>query len=189
MVATPTIEPQSARAGDTWRWTRSLSAYPATAGWTLKYRLLWADAAEEFSASPDGASFVVELSPVVTSSFAQGRAALFSWVEKGADATYERVSLGNQPLEILPNLAVADSHDGRSHARIMLAAIESILEGRASAGDLDTVRAAWGDVATERDAKQLRELRALYAAQVSAEDAAEAAARGYEQNFVQMRFR
>ena len=36
-VDIPENEPDTLRAGDTWKWTRTLADYPASA-WTLKYR-------------------------------------------------------------------------------------------------------------------------------------------------------
>lgn len=81
------------------------------------------------------------------------------------------------------------SYDGRSHARRMLDSINALLEGRATSGDLDTIRIAHGQRAVEYDLANLLKLRQQYAAAVSAEDAAAALARGESPGrLIQVRF-
>jgi hypothetical protein len=127
-------EPTSLRAGDTASWTRTLPDYPASAGWTLRYRLLWSTGQTEFAASADGDDYAVSLTAATTAAWADGAATLFSWVEQGADSSYQRVTIGQQPLQILPNLATAASFDGRSSAEKALADARAALQQYAANG-------------------------------------------------------
>jgi hypothetical protein len=83
----------------------------------------------------------------------------------------------------------ATSYDGRSHARRMLAAIEAMMEGRATDGDLDVVKTSVGGRATDFDLPTLVKMRQQYAAAVAMEDdAAAIAAGGRSRRLVQTRF-
>ena len=74
--------------------------------------------------------------------------------------------------------ATTGQHDGRSHAQIMLDAIEAALEGRATNNQLDLVKGQFGDRATERNAAALIAARDKYKAEVASEQQAEAISRG-----------
>lgn len=170
---TPTREPTQARAGDTWRWQRSLPDYPAGA-WVLVYTLFSADDVISLTAEAAGLEHLIDVGPSTTAAYTPGR---FDWVAHVTDGT-DRHQVGAGVLAILPDLSAASAHDGRSHARRMLDAINALLEGRASSGDLDVVRVAYRDDHVEHDLTRLLQLRAQYAAAVAAEDAAAAVARG-----------
>ena len=105
--------PTTFRAGDSVAWTENLPAYPASAGWVLKYKLLFASGtASAFTASASGDSHVVTLAKTTTAAWVAGAATLVSWVEKGSD----RATLDQQAVTIQPDLAVAATFDGRSQA-------------------------------------------------------------------------
>lgn len=169
----PIIEPTALRAGDTWRWRRELSAYPAPT-WELVYTLFSAAAVRTLTAEPDGSAHLISESPEDTAAAVAGR---YDWVSHVSDGT-DRYQVGAGSIQILPNLSEAASYDGRSHARRMLDAINATLESRAGEGDLDLVRAAFGDRSSEWSLEQLIKLRAQYAAAVAEEEAAERLARG-----------
>ncbi|MDR1276389.1 MAG: hypothetical protein LBL72_08445 [Candidatus Accumulibacter sp.] len=111
--------PSCLRAGDSIAWSERLDDYPASAGWSLSFRLIWRAAAAtapfEFAAqvSPDGEGFDVSLSAPETAGFTAGTAALAAIVSRD-DA---KITLGIVPLEILPNLAAVDAFDDRSENR------------------------------------------------------------------------
>ena len=176
----PTIEPSEVRAGDTWEWTRTLADWPASV-WTLTYILHNATAKETIVATADGDDHSVSVAPAVTALIAAGR---YDWIAQVSDGV-SRYQVDSGAMDVQPDLSAVASYDGRSHARIMLDALEAILEGRATDGDIDTIRASYGEVTTERDRALLTQLRAQYAAAVAAEDAALA---GGNSGFVQMRF-
>jgi hypothetical protein len=181
----PTVEPTQARAGDTWTWARALPDYPATT-WTLTYTVFSSAAVFSLTAAASGSDHLVYEAPGDTEAFTAGR---YDWVAHVSDGT-DRYQVGGGALTILPNLAEAATYDARSHARKMLDAINAILEGRATDGDLDTVRTSSGDRMLETDIASLIKLRQQYAAAVAAEDQAARVARGEDSGrMVQVRFR
>jgi hypothetical protein len=119
-------------AGDTLDFTDVVAAYPATDGWTLKYRLVPRFAAPvqapiELTATPSGADYRVQETSVGTSSWTAGAYNWFRWVEK----TGERQSLGSGSLTVqLDPATAAQGTDTRSHIEKVLAAIEALIEGR-----------------------------------------------------------
>lgn len=119
-------EPTEVAAGDTITWTRVLPDYPASAGWTLKYALR-GPAVVNLEASPDGDNFLVEIAPAdLTVSgiyYTQG------YAEK--DGVRHTVFSGR--IQVNPNLVeAAAGYDGRSHAAKVIAAIEAVIEGKAT---------------------------------------------------------
>lgn len=179
----PTSEPTAARAGDTWQWTRTLADWPASV-WTLSYTLINAAAKITLTATADGDTHDIDVPPATTAAYTAGR---YDWTAQVTDGT-NKYPVGSGAMDVLPDITAASTHDSRSHARVMLDAIEALLENRATTGDLDVIRASYGNLATERDIHVLRGLHAQYAAAVEAEDNALAAARGERRGFVQMRF-
>jgi hypothetical protein len=171
----PTTEPVSARAGDSWKWTRSLPDYPAST-WTLTYTLWTASAALTITASASGADHAVDVDSATTGAYVAGR---YEWVARVTDGT-DTYSIGSGTLQILP--AVGAAMDTRSHARKMLDALNALIEGRATDGDIDVVRTSVatssGDRSTQWDMPTLLKLRQQYAAAVAAEEDAARIARG-----------
>lgn len=183
-------EPTSIRAGDSVAWSRDLPAYPAADGWALKYRILWpAGAAEEIATTADGTRYDAALSAADTATFAAGRAVLVSLVERGAGAGLERATLGSSPLDILPNLATAAAHDGRSQNEIALAHARAALATYMANGQLHV---AEYDIAGRRmkfrSAAEIRELIQYYESEVGREQMARAILNGGASRRVQVRF-
>jgi hypothetical protein len=181
MATIPTTEPAAARAGDTWQWARAIADYPAP-DWTLTYTLWSASAVLAITATQSGTAHAVSVAPTVTATYSAGP---YEWVARVSDGT-DVHTIATGRLTILP--AVGTAMDTRSHARRMLDAINAMLEGRATGGDLDVIKTSIGDRATETDLPTLLTMRRQYAAAVQAEDDALAAARGERRGFVQMRF-
>ena len=128
MADIPSQEPLSIRAGDTWRWTRTISDYPATS-WTLKYRFKNAGGGFEVTASAAGSDFDITVAAATTAAYAAGRYTWISWVESGS----EKYTIEQGEVEVLPDYRTGLASvalDDRSHARKMLDAIEAWLESR-----------------------------------------------------------
>lgn len=123
--------PTTFRAGDSVSWKEDLSAYPASAGWLLKYKLLFpAGTASAFQATADGDAHAVSLDGSTTADWVAGAATLVSWVEKGA----WRVTLDQQTVTIQPDLAAASTFDGRSQAAKGLADAKAALAAYMAGG-------------------------------------------------------
>lgn len=128
MVDIPNRVPAELRAGDTARWTRELSDYPASQGWSLGYKLVTSTAVYSFSASANGDAFDITVAAATTAAWTAGLYQMQEYVSKAG----ERYTLGTTPLRILPDLAaLASGLDVRSHARKVLDAINAWLEAKA----------------------------------------------------------
>lgn len=129
MATVPTTEPNNLRVGDLWTWLKSLADYPANAGWTLAYTLINATKKITITASASGADHLVSVAAATTAGYTAGS---YSWMARVTKAT-EIYTIDEGTIEVLPDLAAATLYDGRSHAQIMVEAIEAAIEGRASA--------------------------------------------------------
>lgn len=124
-------EPTSFRAGDSASWTASLPDYLPSAGWTLKYRLLpLVGVAQDITATPAGDSYAVAVTPTESAAWAAGSATLVKIVEKGA----QKITLLVLVVQILPDLSIAASHDGRTANEKGLADAEAGLANYVAAG-------------------------------------------------------
>lgn len=132
MATTPTKEPASITAGDTVVWTKSLADYAASAGWTLKYRLINATAKIDIVAVAAGADHSVTVTAATSAAYVAGAYDWQAFVEKAA----ERYTVGSGRMQIQPNLAgvAAAGFDDRSQPRrileLLMAAYESAVTSR-----------------------------------------------------------
>lgn len=127
----PTTEPTELRAGDTWKWTRSVPDYPASS-WTLKYRFKNAAGGFEIVASASGDDYSVTVAAATSAGHAAGSYTWTAWVEGGSS---EKYTIDSGTCTVLPDFRATSAStalDSRTHARIVLDAIEAVLEGRAS---------------------------------------------------------
>lgn len=170
MPGMSTSEPTSICAGNSARWTTSLAAFPASAGWSLAYRLIprAGGSAHSFAASAEGDDFVVSLSVSATSLFQAGEYTLVGYVERGADQALERVTVHTSTLTVLPDLTTVAALDGRSPAQQIVEAIDAWLSGRAGWAGEKTV----GDRSIkDHPLPDLIKLRDYYAQQARSESA------------------
>lgn len=170
-MAIPTNEPQSARAGDTWKWTRTLDDYPAGT-WTLKYRFKNAAGYFEIVATPSGTDHAVTVAAATTAGYVAGSYTWMAWVEAGS----EKYTVDTGTLTVDPDYrASTAAYDGRSHAQKMLDAIEAWLEARDPA-------VAEYEIAGRRmkfiPTAELVKLRSRYKLEVQAAANADAIAKG-----------
>lgn len=126
----PEGEPVILVAGTTWTWTRSdLGADYPNDTWTLTYAVKahGTGAAFTITASNSGTDYLVEVASAITAGKSAGQYDWAAFVSSAAG----RVRVGAGRFRIEVDL-VAATADQRSHAEKMLAAIESVLEGRAT---------------------------------------------------------
>ena len=131
-AAIPTSEPSALRAGDTWKWTRSLPDYPASAGWTLKYRFKNSTGGFEIVASASGNDYSITAAAVTTATYTAGTYTWEAWVEGGSS---EKYTIDEGTFVVKPDyraVAAGAALDDRSHAKKVLDAITAVIENRAS---------------------------------------------------------
>src|SRR3972149_3035963 len=128
MADIPSTEPSEIVAGDTLKFKKSLSDYPATI-WTLTYYLLKSGTQITFSGTADGTDHLINVANTTTAGWTAGICKFESYISK----TGERYEISSGTIEVKPNLATQTSgYDTRSHAKKVLDALESLLEGKAS---------------------------------------------------------
>lgn len=179
----PSTEPSSFRAGDLLAWTKSLSDYPANDGWALAYTFINAASKITINASASGADFAVSVAAATTAGYTAGA---YSWMARVTKST-EIYTVGQGTIEILPNLAALTTYDGRSHAKVMLEAIEAAFEGKASTTQLEME--INGRRVRNFTPAELIQWRSFYKAEVAKEARAESLARtGINKNRIGVRF-
>lgn len=111
----PSAEPQSAVAGDTIAWTKSLPEFPAPT-WTLSYafRLQQGAGVVNLTASASGSDFAATITAAQSAVMTAGVWVWSGYVTQGS----ERHHIGTGTLTISPNLAAIDYNiDLRSSAK------------------------------------------------------------------------
>jgi len=171
----PNTEPGELRTGDTWKWTKSLADYPASA-WTLKYRFKNAAGGFEITASTSGNDYSVTVAAATTAAYAAGLYSWMAWVEGGSS---EKYTVDSGVCTLNPDYrsgTATAAFDDRTHARTVLDAIEAVIEGRASKDQMEY------EIAGRRlkltPIADLLKLRQHYLAEVAGQKAAEAIANG-----------
>lgn len=133
MATIPTIEPTAFFAGDTVKWDKSFSDYPASGGWTLTYYLRGTNTYTVNQITTTGDTFNVNIPAATTATYAAGDYWLFGFVTKGT----ERFQIYSGQVEVKPNQATLSStYDGRTHVQIVLDALEAAIEGVATREEL-----------------------------------------------------
>lgn len=176
-MATATTEPTTLVAGDTITWQKSLPDYAADT-WTLKYRLLNAAGKIDITATAIGTDHLVSVSSATSAGWAAGDYDYVAWVEKSG----ERNTVGQGRITVQPNLATANTYDGRSESRkiyeALLAAYQTAVTERAYVAEYE-INAGGGSRRLKFNAKAdwLLELN-FWKSQVAAEDRAAGIAAG-----------
>ena len=182
----PTTEPTTLRAGDTWKWTQSLSDYPASA-WTLKYRFKSLQGGFEITATASGDDFAITVAAATSAVY---KAATYTWVSWVEGGTSEKYTVATGTCEVLPDLRSTTAtalQDVRSHARKVLDAIEAVIEQRATL-DQDAYEIN-GRSLKRTPLADLIKLRQRYRAEVAAADRADKIARGLDVSAGRIQFR
>ena len=123
--------------GDTLQFTTSVPDYPASAGWTLTYRLVprTSGSAISFDATADGDDYDIEVGASTTDDWTAGEYSWSAYVSKAG----ERHTVDQGTVKIQPNPGTVAAYDARSHARKMLEAIEAVIESRATSTQREMV--------------------------------------------------
>lgn len=119
-------EPTAFTAGDTVSWTRSLSDYPASAGWVLSYRFISPTAKFDVTGTASGDDHAVTITAAISAAYTAGTYAWQGYVTLGA----ARHTIGSGTTVVDPNLAAvsAAGYDNRTPARKALDALNAGLE-------------------------------------------------------------
>lgn len=117
-VAIPTSQPLTLRQGDTLAFTQSISDFAASDGWTLTYVFspLGGGQPITFSSTNSGGLHLLSVAAATTLGWPPGEYTGQAYVSKAA----ERYSVECKPIEIFPDLTVADQADPRTTARKIL---------------------------------------------------------------------
>jgi len=129
----PETEPVELIAGDRWAWKRTDlgSDYPP-ASYALSYsaRLEGTGATEiGITASESGSDYIVEVASATTATYTAGVYHWQAYITRTADS--ERVTVDEGTFEVVANRDAATT-DPRSHVKIVLEAIEAVIESRAT---------------------------------------------------------
>ena len=124
--------PAKIRAGDTLKFTDTVTDYPAVDGWTLHYIFSNASHTATFSVSGTEYAFVVAAADT-----AKWNAGSYQWAAYVDGVSSQRFTVGSGRVELLPNI-VNGPTDQRAHVEKVIAAIEAVLENKASK-DIESV--------------------------------------------------
>lgn len=187
MTTTPTTEPSSITPGDTLKFERTLPDYPASAGWTIAYELVNSAARIAFSSTASGDAHAINVSAATTAAYTSGT---YAWRARVSNTGGEVHTVGSGTVTVEKSFAAAA--DGRSQARRMLEAVESMLEGRASsATEMYEIQTPGGGMRKLKylPIPDLLKLRDRLRQDVAREDAATRAAAGLQNpGRIQVRF-
>lgn len=176
MSEIPTIEPTEVTAGDTIKWTKTLSDYPADE-YALNYQIIPLSGGTPITvtASADGTDHAINISAATSAGYS---AADYRWFSYATDIAtgLERYTVDRGDLTILPDPTATTAADLRSHAATVLDAIEALLEGEASIAQQEM--AIEGKSLKRRTIPELLEMRSYYQSEVKREEKAEAIRKG-----------
>lgn len=164
-------------AGDTLDFVTSVPAYPASAGYTLKYRLAprISGTGIELTATTSGTDdYRVLVAPSATANWVAGEYSWSAWVEKAG----ERRVVDNGLSTIQPDPGTVAAYDARSKAQIALEDAQNALASfQASGGRVKRYSIAGREMEFD-DASGLLKLVSYWQGIVTREAAAEALRRG-----------
>lgn len=169
-----TSEPLELVVGDLWQWKRSdLGADYPPADYTLTYvaRLEGHTIDRTLTASASGSDFLISETP--TEAWADGRYQWTAFITRTSDSA--RVKIDQGYFIVKPDPADANA-DPRSHAAKTLAAIQAVIEGRATK-DIASYSIN-GRSLSKMSIDELMTFRRTYQKMVNAEKRAEAAKNG-----------
>lgn len=127
-------EPLKLTMGDTWAWTRSGGAYPASDGWALSYFFSSPGASvKQVDAVADGGDFAVSVTAADTADASKWAAGLYKWVARVTKGA-ESYTVGNGQLRVAADPSVVGV--AYTHAEKCLAIIEAALERCLGSGDV-----------------------------------------------------
>jgi hypothetical protein len=162
-------------AGDTWTWLWSSADYPASAGWAVSWRLVGPGVALVITTTASGDAHLATASAASTGALTVDVAGVPCTLVGWASRAGERFEIYRAACAVLPNPATITG-DLRGHAARTLAAINALLEGRATK---DQQSYKIGERELSRiPVNELLALRDYYRAEAQREDEAAALASG-----------
>lgn len=184
----PEGEPDDLIVGDFLQWKRSdlVTDYP-TASYAAKY-LLRSSGSDNYEIQISGTGQTTHYLFTVTSSTSAtfNASEYFYQLEITRNSDSERVVVDRGLFRVVPDLDINNA-DPRSHAEIMVAKIESLLQGKADS-DVSSYSIA-GRSLTKLDFQELLDARNYYKSEVTREKAVLGAKMGRKGNMtVQVRF-
>lgn len=167
----PTSEPTVVRAGDTWKWSKAVDGYTPAGGWALKYDLhdMSSSAASntllQFTASPNATStgWDISVAKATTAPLLPGNWKWRAYVDNGT----ERYTVDVGFIFVEANLETAVAGSQLTQNEKMLAAIQSVLSGRAT-NDIESYQIA-GRAVNKIPFAELVKLENIYIAKVKQE--------------------
>lgn len=163
----PESEPSRVVAGDFWTWKRTdLGTDYVNTAHTLSYvlRLEGGTTDLTLTATNSGDDYLIEALSAATAAYGVGRWHWVAFITRTSDS--QRVKIDEGVLIVDPDPANVDS-DPRSHAQIVLAKIEAVIENRA---DKDVLSYSInGRSLSKFSVEDLLTLRRTYRKQVNAE--------------------
>lgn len=157
--------------GDTLDFVTTLPDYPASGGYTLKYRLSprTTGSAIDITCSAAGDDHRCGAAAATTAAWAAGEYSWACWVEKGAERYGGTEYPWRGECTILPNPATTTNYDSRSDARKALDAMNAFIAGST---DMTVRRYTIGGRELERwPLVDLLVARQRFASEVASEDA------------------
>ena len=123
MATIQTIEPLQIFAGDTLAWQINLPDYPASAGYTLNYRLINASGKIDITGAANGDIHQISVTATTSATYAAGS---YDWQSYVTDESGERFTIKQGDMVINPNWAAQTAGlDTRSNAKQILDALEA----------------------------------------------------------------
>lgn len=174
--------PAKITAGESVSWSVTLGDFPASAGWVITYTLVKSDTRIQIVSTADGDAHLVEIPFAVTADYDAGEYHYQAHVSN----TVERYQVGEGVIEVVPDFATKDTgHDGRSHVKKVLDALEAVIENRASKTQM--VQEVAGVQIQHMTTDQIIKLRDQYFSKYMRERAA--AGRGKTRRIIKPRFK
>ena len=166
----PSQEPDDLVAGDLWQWKRPdlTTDYP-TASYDLQYVARIEGGTTDITLTATGGEFTISVPSATTAGYTAGRWHWTAFIVRKSDS--ERAQIGDGVFVVAPDPANVDT-DPRTHAQKTLAAIEALLENRAT--KLDESYSINGRSLTRLSPEELMNWRAKYRREVRNEKVAAA---------------
>ena len=167
--------PETVTQNTTVSWYRDAGDFPVSEGWTFTYEFRGSTSLT-ITCTTSGDRYLATITPAQTAALTVGDDYWWAlYVHKGTGLTLERYEVDRGRLTVKRTLgATLATYDGRSHAKLVLDAIEAVIQGKATK---DQLSVTVGDRTIARmsptDIEHWREFyRAEYAREVAEEDLA-----------------
>lgn len=165
-------------AGDSLNFSTSVPDYLPDDGWVLKYRLVPRTAsgsAIDITATAVDSDFVVQIAASITNGWGSDTYTWISWVEKGAEV----YTIDDGQIVVRPNpRTLAAGFDGRSQAQKALEDLKTAFATFSATQGMVKRYAIAGREMEFNSASEILKQIAFWEAQLAAEQAAEALAKG-----------